>query len=193
MVRLHSRSQTSHLIYPNLEQKLPKKSKSSSSDLPNSNLRHLAFVELKKANEQIALIQYLKVSFTQIQEELGELEKLNTKVLHGDIKEGLSKEKFFQQIKQLQNKLIPLLKQAKSISTPHSPLNFSLDDSKNLQKGLAQIQDNLSIKLEEVTKELEKFFQDKKEVLFQKDKLQHLKFISAHNPELFSSLSQALL
>lgn len=193
MVKLQSHFQTDYAIYPNLGEKLPPKEKPTSKDLSNNDLRHLAFVELKKANGQIALVQHLKVSFSQIQKELGELQKLNVEALNGDLKKDLSKENFFQRIKHLQSKLDPLLKQAKLISISYSSSDLSSNNLKNLQRGVVQIQDNLSLRFEEITKEIEDFFKDKKEVSFQKEKLQDSKFALAHQSELLSSSIQTLL
>lgn len=161
--------------------------KTKSKDKEGDRLQNTAFVELKKANQQIAKLQALGVSFDQIQKELGELESLDHQAQYQNTQQNL-----IAKIQNLQAKLSPLLNEAKHFKIRE--LNqISSDQVSNMRSGVEKIQVQIKDLLKKTEQEIEDFFHTQQEVGFDEKKLKHPSFKNAHNTEHLSSSFRDLI
>lgn len=151
----------------------PKREKQE--EAKQNHLQNTAFVELKKANQQIAKLQSRGISFGEIQKELGELQGLKSEEY--DSQEKLNK------IKALQDKLNLLLKNTKEYEHfTISPKNLNDADQK-----LKNIQNKIQEDLKEEQEKIEKFFANTAEYRLDEKMLKDDRFREAHDVKRLSS------
>lgn len=161
--------------------------KTKSKDKEDERLQNTAFVELKKANQQIAKLQALGVSFDQIQKELGELESLDSQTQYQNTQQNL-----IIKIKNLQAKLSPLLHEAKQYKIKEAS-QISLDQVDKIKSGVEKIQAQIKISLKKTEQEVEDFFYAQQEVELDEKKLKHPNFKIAHDTKRLSSSFRDLI
>lgn len=171
---------------------IPRKEEEKSSlAQPNKSFKkqerfhNQTFVELKKLNQDLALIQKTQNSLLQIQKELKNIEHHHLQSPQSNTSSKLSS---------LQAKLTPILEDARKnhLFDFKLPPSLTLENLKDLEQKLSIEQNKLAHKLNETTQKIQHFFSSFDAFDLQEEMLKDPRFKEAHNIALLSSSAQTL-